>query len=256
MAHNLSRKRWTEDEKMRLRELVATGKYTYPEIAIFLGRGKASTLNKGLELGLKNKAYINQKTKHKHLREPVMRYFLTHTWEETRVRFGLTRSELKTIFTVSYRDPKLSHLRKDRRRKDPWTIKETLALCQNAGLISRREIARRLNRGSMHAVKEAASRLNSSTRYLNGIPLNLAQLIDPQIRGIKTRAGAPGPNGKCHFNLIPWVVLEDVIKRRGCRVPEEIQIGVKALASFQRFIYGETSSAAIVNKMKKTVGVK
>lgn len=244
-------KRWPENKEKELTSLVKSGKYTYPEIAEIMGVNRNSIATKARALGLSNAVYMARKTKHAHLREAVLRYFLNHTWEQTRRRFNLTPSELKSIFTVAYRDPKFAHLRKDRRRRDAWTVKETLFMLQHAGIQERKWIAGKLKRGTKESVKEQLSRLNSNSKYMNGIPVAWAVRVAPELSniGIKTKAGPTGgKRGSFRYKIIPWVQVAKLIK--GKPLPADLRLGIEAMATFQRWIHGLKSDRAIIRRIE------
>ncbi len=199
-------------------------------------------------------------SKHSHLREPVMTYFLTHTWEETRVRFKLTESNLKSLFTVGYCDPKLAHLRKDTRRKDPWTLKEMLFLLQHAGVRDRNWIAKKLNRAGQRNIKERMQKWNAATKFLNGMPRKWAVELWGQYAvmppGIKTKAGPTGGvnTGDFRFVIIPWHEAERLSKTY--RTPPKLKACIRAMMRFQEFIHGTKSPAWIRRKLKQAVAQK
>lgn len=246
------KRKWTEAEKRKISEMVRSGTNTYGEIAKVLSCSTVSAISVGRKMGLKNRAYLNRITKHKHLREPAMKFFQTHTFEETRERFGLTKSEFKSLQTVSYRDPKLLKYRKDSRRKDVWSQKEVQTFAKYSGLQPRAWIAKKLKRGTMHSVKELASRLGTDTRYLNGLPERLARIIDPNASGIKTKAGAPGSSGECCHRIVPWVVLAQSKQMKA--VHPEVRAGIKAMAHFQKWIHKTRSAEKTIKALKRAIG--
>ena len=176
-----------------------------------------------------------------------MEYFQNHTFKETCERFNLTESEMKSLQTAAYRMPELAHLRKDTRRKDAWTIKELKFMLKRAGIIERKNIGKHLGRGFSTVIKEKCQLLNCrGVRYINGLPLRLASLIVPDIQGIKTLAGAPGPNGCCHVTIVLWTELEKKIKYK--RINPEIRAAIKAMARFQKWIFGKESIKPAVKR--------
>lgn len=253
--------KWSEQHTRELIRLHQLDQYFFSEIAeqmsvkVNLVRHYARRM--ALKQGPRVKArFAEWNSKHKHLREPVMKFFVTHTWNQTRDFFGLTDSELKSIFTVGYRDKKLAHLRKDRRRHDNWTERELLFLVRHSGLMPRDWIAKKLNRGTMQSTKECLYRLNTSSKHMNGLPERLANLIVPIPVGvsIKTKAGAPGPNGECHIRLVPWTALEDAIK--GKQVKSDIRLAIKALARFQRWVHKAPTNSSVMRKLKRIADEK
>lgn len=250
-------KKWTDSERLLLTVLVESGDHTNPEIAKIMGLGRNQVACEATRLGLKNTCYRKQRiVKHKHLRMPAMKYFVTHTFEETMERFGLTRSELRSIQTVSYRDPKYDHLRKDTRRNDSWSLDETLFLLRHAGLKPREWIAKKLNRGTMHSVKEMTSRLDIKSRYVNGLPQRLAEiLLGYPVEGMKTKAGPTGGmrNGDFCYRIVPWVCLYPWARQSN--VPDHLVLALGALSRFQKWIHGTRSMDATLEKIERILEV-
>lgn len=233
--------RWPREKEMQLRGLVRTGRYTYPEIARKMGISKHMAVMKAGYLGLKNPVYRQRKTKHKHLRRPVMEYYLNHSALECQKRFGLTPSEFKSILTVSYRDPELKHLRKDTRTKRPFKHEDWIFIAAHAGLMPRGWIAKKLGRsrdGRFHVVKERLRSAGVSTRYLPGLTHSLAKGLLPEVAfvSILTKAGSPGCSGNTQTRIVPWVMLEDLTRSR--RIDPTVRAGIRAMARFQRWVYG------------------
>jgi hypothetical protein len=250
-----TRKAWTAAERQELVNMVLSGTLTYPEIGERLRRPSWSVQCESQRMGMRNKAYVIRKTKHKHLREPVMRYFLTHTRDETAKKFRLTESEFKSLFTVGYRDPKLAHLRKDTRVKAPWTLDELLFVIRHAGLRPRSWMGKKLGRGGARVIKERLKTFNSGTKWLNGMPKKWAEELwgDGCAQGLKTDAGPTGGNGRknsnFHFIIVPWVECERLARKHG--TPEQVRGAVRAMAKFQRWVHGTKSSGRVVGKLKK-----
>lgn len=231
-------KDWTNDELTYLGFLLESG-HSYKEISQILGRPKSGVAIKSLRLfGGMGK---DPRLKHKHLREPVMRYFLTHTAEETRKKFKLTQSEFKSIFTVGYRDPKFKHLRKDKRNKGEWKTKHYKILLQNAGLKPREEIAKMIGKGNVNScIKERLRKLKISSKSLNGITMSQYREAfgkEPSFY-IQTKAGpTSGLHGASHWKIIPWVYLEKEIKEKRIKAPQITKDLVKSMALFQNWIF-------------------
>lgn len=245
---------WTDEEVSTLKDLASQNKLFMSEIAKELNKDPEVVRWKAHQLGVFSKPKNRMgewNSKHAHLREKVMKYFTKHTFEETADHFGLTRSELRSLLTVSYKDPKLAHIRKDKRRHDAWTAKELLFLNQHAGIKPRAWIAQKLKRGTMESVKESLFRLNTGSRYINGLPERIASIIvqGSPVWSFKTAAGAPGPDGNCHIRCVPWVALEREIK--GKRIPSEYRMSIKAMARFQRWIHNSKSDESLIRKLKR-----
>lgn len=187
--------------------------------------------------------------RHAHLRKRAMSYFLHHTFDETCQAFGLEKNQLRSLLNIGYTDPKLAHLRKDSRRKDSWTFKETLYLLRASGLQSREWIAKKLKRGTFHSVKENASRLNFTTKYINGLPLKWAQelLQNKDIDYIEKKA----PD-KC---FVPWVSLYYYARKDGL-VPEHILGLLAVMAKFQKRVHGTTTMHETIERIKNIAGKK
>lgn len=253
---------WTEKEIKQLKKLHAEGRYFFKEIAEKMGRDVIAVRHKARKLGLELQPQVKARmggwnSKHAHLRESVFKYFLTHSWAETKARFALTESELKSLFTVGYKDPKLAHLRKDARRKDSWTLPEIRFLIQNAGIRPRTWISKKLKRGGVYSVKESLNRLNIPSKHINGLPFKWAETLFQNIKlpkGIKTKAGPTGGGrGNFMFRIIPWVQCEALVKKYPKSTTEEIKSIIRAMATFQRWIYGCDSTEYIVRRIKNQV---
>jgi hypothetical protein len=228
---------WTDAELAQLASLVLSEELTYPEIAKAMGKNENACRIQGQRLGLVNPVYRRKIVKHQHLRGPVMRYFLTHTWEETRKHFNLSQSHLKSIFTVGYRDPKFAHLRKETRTHAPFTNEHFLKMVRMLGLISRKEIAQRLGRGETHhVVKDRLSRINSASKYMNGMPAKWARELWPDrvFRPIKTTAGPHSVRNDFRFKIIPWVSLP-------AHPDPKINSCIRSMAKFQKWIHGKAN---------------
>lgn len=236
---------WTKSEERELRRLLRDKSLLVSEIAEILGKKEQTVRYKVRTWGIDIRARAiatgklgRWNSKHAHLRQKAMLYFLTHTFEETCKKFGLSRSEFRSIQTVSYRDPALAHLRKDPRRKDIWTFDETMFLLRSSGLQPRTWIAAKLKRGGVHAVKEMVSRLNSNTRYINGIPKPwAAELLGHKVEGYKVKAGPTAQGVDCRPIIVPWVVLYSEA-RRSTRIPAHLRDAIGAMAKFQKRVHG------------------
>ena len=250
---------WSASEKRELKRLLKTN-LLCTEIAEKLGKKPQTVRHQARQLGISpaKRAKKSGKmgawnSKHSHLREKVMTYFLTHTWDETKKKFKLTQSEAKSLFTVGYRDPRLMHLRKDTRRNDVWSLDETLFLLQHAGIQPRIWIARKLKRGERHTVKEQVKRLNCGSRYINGVPTKWAELLLRKTvdTGMKVKAGPRGPHGNvdCRPILITWVDLYSKAKRCS-HIPDHIVAAIGVMATFQKKIHGTKGIKDTVESVK------
>lgn len=250
------RKAWDENERSILKNLILEGDKTYYKIAEIMGRSRNSVVGEAGRLGLKNPFYMRSKTKHKHLREPVLKYFLNHSTEECQERFNLTASEFKSLCTVAYKDPNLKHLRKDKRRNDVWSSKELVFFLQHAGLQPRAWIAKKLKRGTKESIKECQFRLKTgSTKYINGIPLKWAkELFNQDFEAVKTNAGPVGCSD-FRFVIVPWCVLSTRLQNDPS-ISQEMKSMLRAMHMFQGWIHGTRRSNEIVESIKKIVRKK
>lgn len=178
--------------------------YSNPEIAKKIGCTRHIVASLAAKHLGGNANYLRLKTKHKHLREDVLIFFLDHTFEETMKQFNLTTSELKSLFTVAYRESKWKHLRKDTRRKDLWTPEQIRKMLCYSGILSRKEIASIIKRDNDRVIKEKMNSLGVSTRNING--LNKSAFV--RMTGFQPRyqiKGSAGPRvGETNFIIVPW----------------------------------------------------
>lgn len=240
--------KWTPDKILQLINLVESKQLNNMEISKILNLTRSQVQSKLQYLGILNPVF--HAGKHKHIRKQVMEFFQTHSAEETQERFNITSSEFKSILTVAYKMPEFNHLRKDNRRKDKWTISELKFLLKRAGVIGRKKIASELRRGGMHSIKDRINTINlNNTRYVNGLPERICNIIIPGIKGIKTKAGAPGPNGNCHIKIVPWVTLEKEVRYK--KIDPQIKSAIKSMAKFQRWIYNKKNISLQIKKILK-----
>jgi len=252
---------WSKSDLARLKSLLRNNNLLATEIAEQLGKSPQVTRLKIRELGISPRIRANRSgrlgswnAKHSHLRARAMRYFLTHTFAETMKHFKLSSSELKSLQTVSYRLPEFAGLRKDRRRHDVWTFKETMFLLRHAGLQPRTWIAAKLKRGGMDAVKEMTHRLKSNTRYINGLPRRLAEeLLGHEVGGFKVKAGPTGAGVDCRPIIVPWVILYS--EARGSpSIPQHIHDALRAMSRFQKRIHGTRGINDTLASIRRSIG--
>lgn len=272
--------RWTPEMVAELRAHVSRNELFMTEIAEKMGLSRVAVLNKCRALGIRTnpegrKAEWNRK--HVHLREPAMRFFMTHSMEETRKHFGLTKSEIKSVFTVGYQDPKLKHLRKEWRPHTAWTTEDWVFMAQNVGIQPREWIGRKLKRGTTYnSVKDALAKFRGHGKYMNGMPLQWwSQVFGEEAMpySILTKAGPTGAAGYFHYRIIPWVTCERLIDQgkvrrvygKGQCTPERkasappividpaVISGIRSMAQFQRWIYGCESERVIISRIKSTL---
>lgn len=246
---------WSLQDERSLVRLAKEGRFFYTEIATKLGKTPQSVRWKAKQLDLPStQRFLKDRfgkwnSKHNHLREPVMRYFMTHTWDETLGKFKLTQSELKSLFTVGYRLPQLKHLRKETRRHDSWSTKELKFLITHAGIMPRDWIGKTLKRGTPVCVKERMQKLGISSRTINGITLSQFRSAfgkEPDFY-IQTKAG-PGRNGTptC-FKIIPWVYLDQEIRTKKLKAPKVFRQLASTMALFQDWIF----EGNVVSKLQR-----
>jgi len=194
-------------------------------------------------------------SKHAHLREAVLIYFQTHSWEQTAKKFGLKPHELKSLFTVAYRMKDLAHIRKDKRNHSAWTTAQLKFLLQHAGLRPRKWIMEQLGRGkNVCHIKERMQTLGVSSRTLQGITLSQFRQAFNQEPGfyLQTDAGPDGgPKGTLptRWKIIPWVWLDQELKAKRLKTSREFAILVSARATFQDWIFEGNA----LRKMEKIV---
>lgn len=227
--------------------------YNNVQIAEAIGLSKATVqLFVSRKLG-GNPNYLKHKTKHKHLRKPVMEYFLSHTWEETKKHFKLKDSELKSIFTIGYIDPKLAHLRKDTRRRDAWSTEELRFLFRLTGVISRDEINQHLNRGnSGRVIKEKLMKLGIPAKNVNGLTYSqFTSLFKKKpVYYLATTAGSPGSKFVQYANwkIVPWCHIEEMLNDKYIEHSDAIKLYVETMAMFQRWVHGPNYWQSLTNK--------
>ncbi len=252
---------WSDEEVSRLRSLALGKNLFYTEIARSLGRKPASVRWKARKLGLPStQKHLRDRfgkwnSKHSHIRGSAMRYFLTHTREQTRKKFGLTESEIKSLFTVGYRLPEFRHLRKETRLHSPWSAKQLQYLLTHAGLIPRKEILRHVKRGNnVCCIKERLQALGLSSRTLQGITLSQFREAfgkDPEFYLATTAGPDGGAKGTLptRWKIVPWVWLNEQIKSKKLKAPKEFCLLVETRAMFQEWIFEDNALA----KMKRII---
>lgn len=220
--------------------LIREGK-ACPEISRELGLSVHAVSNYCQRELSGNPNYLLRKKKHSHLHENVLNYFLNHTFKETQDHFQLTKSELKSCFTVAYRKPELSHIRKDKRRKDSWSSEELRFLFRKSGIISRDEINDHLKRGKTNIViKEKISSFGICTKAINGMTISqFRNLFNKEpLSYIQTTAGSPGAYGG-FFKIVPWCHINEMLKSGYIDGIESVRIYIDAMSLFQKWIHGE-----------------
>ena len=127
-----------------------------------------------------------------------------------------------------------------------------------AGLISREEIGKRLNRNGQRNIKERMKNdFNSGTKFLHGMPLTWVKEIIPidlSDRLIQTKAGPCSIQNRTMFKIVPWVDLEQV--QYAVRLPKNLASAIRALAKFQRFIWKTDEDYKIRDYIKGVINGK
>lgn len=240
----MANRKKAKDFHHEIKDLINQG-LTNPEIAeeLKLTRSQVAIYSQRFLGG--NPNYLKKKTKHKHLRKDVMTYFLDHSQDECIDKFGISKSEFKSIMTVGYRDQNLSHLRKDKRRRDAWSSEELRFLLKWSGVISRDEINSILKRGnSSIVIKEKLQKLNLCSKNVNGLTFSQFKKLfkSEPIYYLKTCAGNPGPSGcfsDSRWKLVPWCHIEEMLVSGFVKHSESIVLYIMAMAKFQRWVHGK-----------------
>jgi hypothetical protein len=245
---------WTmfqEDELKRLHQ--HTNMY-FSEIAERLGKSPAAVRWRARKIGLDTRKNWRGRVgkwnvKHQHLREDAMRFFMTHTMEETREQFGLTKSEIKSVFSIGYQDPSLKHLRKETRTHAPWSTKELKFLLRHAGLVQRTDILAWINksRGNTNVctIKERMQALGIASRNIQGITANQFLIMFGRMPEmyLLTSAGPPG----FEWRIVPWVLMDEWVKAKKLKPTKEFKVVINTMAMFQEWIFEGNA----LHKMKR-----
>jgi hypothetical protein len=226
-----------------IKRMIEDGK-TNLEIASFL-----NCSNESLSVFVRKKFggnpnFLNSIKKHSHLHEEVLKLRLRHDDEFIMDKLNLTSRELKSCLTAAYKKPSLAHLRKDKRKRDPWSNYELKYLLKNAGLISRKKINDHLKRGkSDRVIKEKLNSLGISSKNLNGLTLTQFKNLfkkDPD-NFIQTSAGPPnafqraGENGG-RFKIVTWIEISKMIKEKKIDAPYAFKKYIDAMTLFQNWV--------------------
>lgn len=216
--------------------------FTNPEIAKILGITKCTVALLSTRWLNGNPNYLKRVSKHAHIREDVFKYFLDHTFFETKQHFKLTDSELKSLMTVGYRLKELKQYRKDNRKRDLWTDKQIKASLQMAGLLPRNEIAQKIGRDNARVIKEKWMALRvSNPKTINGMTLTQFKKLfncNPKVI-IHTKAG-PGRGaciGSTFFKIIPWVWIQDALAIGSIECDNLHRSMIQTKVAFQKWIH-------------------
>ncbi len=252
---------WTSEEINILKSLRAENKLLYKEIAQKLGKLPASVCYMANRLGLpKTKdtlihRYGEANRKHSHLRLPALKYYQSHSFEQTAKHFGLTMSEMKSLMTAAYKKKDWKKWRKETRTHEPWSKKELQFLITHAGLVPRKWIMEKLGRGkNVCHIKERLQALGLASRTMQGISLSQFRVMFEQEPGfyLKTFAGPSGGASGAASTLwrtIPWVYLDQEIKAKRLKTGIELRTLISARAQFQEWIFEGNA----LKKMKRII---
>jgi len=225
----------------KIKEMLRT-KYI-SEVALELGI-KAPNLNyycrkHGL-VSSKKKGQFNVKYSPQ-FRKQATSLFLKNNARDCAKILGITHGQMIGLIETSRRSGLIQSDFKDTRNRKKWTFDERVSLIQMAGLISRGEIGKRLQRGEQRNIKERIKAdFNAGTKFLHGMPITWVKEIIPLYlldRFIQTKAGPCGRGGRAHFKIIPWSDLEQV--QYAVRLPKNVSSAIRSMAKFQRFIFQE-----------------
>lgn len=223
---------------------------TNPEIGKQLGVSTSTIANIVKRHLDGNPNHMNSyKHRNRNLYSKCLKYYQNHSFKETADKFDLTLNELKSVMTYAYRDKSLLHIRKDSRRKDPWSIAEYRKLIQMSGLVQRKTIGSYLNRSiGYQGIKDRLALLKLKSRNVNG--LTYSQYLDlfdkkPPFY-FKTNAGS----GRTRILLIPWVSIS---KKQLKDQPVFIKKMIESMSIFQMWVYSTRSKKLILNKMNNII---
>ncbi|MGZ3742727.1 MAG: hypothetical protein ACXVB1_00200 [Pseudobdellovibrionaceae bacterium] len=240
---------WTQDEYDLLGQLIKDG-LTNKEIAEIIGRPFPAIAIKAHRIFGGNPNYRAKITKHAHIREDAMRYFLTHTAEETECKFKLTKSQFRSLMTVGYRIPEFKHLRKETRRHDAWNAYEIKFLLQHSGLRSREWIAKKLKRGGHLGIKDRLEMLGIASKSVNGLTLSQYREAfnkEPEFY-LQTKAGpGRGKYSSTFYKIIPWVWLDQELKAKRLKTHKIFRKLIASMALFQEWVFDGDA----LNKMQR-----
>lgn len=193
-----------------------------------------------------------------------MTYFLRHSKEETAAKFGLSEKEFKSLMTRGYQRPEYKHLRKEKRRHDPWTARELKFLLAHAGLMPRAWVAKKLKRGGHLGIKDRLDLLGISSMNLNGLTISKYRVLfgeDPNLY-IQTKAGPQRFNPlrssvttPSYYKIVPWYFMENEIKARILEPHELFEKVIRSMAMFQHWIHDGDAGNGI-KKIAKKCGLK
>lgn len=234
----------TEKEKADVLSMALSGEILNKDIAAKFGRRPSAVSYCLRKLGVRNtakdKVMGKWNIKHAHLRESAMRYFVTHTAEETEKKFKLTHSEFKSLMTYGYRDKTLLHVRKDKRRHDSWTAYEFKFLLQHSGLMPREWIAKKLKRGGLEAIRGKLEQLSIASKSVNGLTLSQFREAfnkEPDFY-LQTKAGpGQGKYNATYFKIIPWVWLDQELKAKRLKTHKIFRKLIASMALFQEWFF-------------------
>lgn len=239
----MGNKKQTKQFHGEIKNLIGQG-LTNPEISKELGLTTNQVAIYSQRFLGGNPNYKKRITKHKHMHKKILELRLKLSDEQIRKKLNLTKGEMKSCLTYAYKDPKLKHLRKDKRRRDSWSKEELSFLLRWSGIISRTEINKQLKRGNSEIViKEKLQKLGLCSKNVNG--LTLSQFVNlfkckPYFY-LLTNAGSPTSkfSKSAHWKIVPWCHIEELLDKEKIKHNESIETYIRTMAIFQRWIHGQ-----------------
>lgn len=249
--------RWTDKDTEYLKARLSDKTVFMSEIAFDLGKKSNQVRYHARKLGWSGKQnYRKSEWNIKYnldLVKQVMDYFLLHSKNETMKHFELSSKSFKSIMERGYKRKEFSHMRKDNRRKDPWSFDEELFVIRHAGVVPSDWIAKKLSRATGRNIKERLkNKMNAKSEWLNGMPYSLAKETWPNDKSllklsIKTEAGPT----HFKFRVIQWHDAFALAKKHNA--DETTLACLDSLRKFAEFIHGTKSKGAIKRRFGKAI---
>ena len=237
----------TQDEKDSILVLATKG-HTNSEIAEMLGKKKTQVAS-FIQRSGGNPSYRKRIKKYDDDKiKKAFEIFQKASFDETAEIMGLTKTELKSLMTIGYTKERFCVYRKDTRinHRRKWTVTETTKMLKWAGLIPRKRIALKLNRGNDRVIKERLMKIGIATRNINGIPVRqFAQFFGKEANDLLS-SGKIVPSGIGRFNIILWVDVSKLIKGGLLAVTPTQELIVETRAKFQNWLWGGSTKKKIL----------
>lgn len=248
----MASKKRAKDFHNEIQDMIVFG-LKNPEIAEELGLTVPQVAKYAQRNFRGNPNYLKQITKHTHLREVVLKDRLKFSDKEIMSKYGLTKSELKGCLTYAYKLKNLTHLRKDKRRRDSWSTEEYRFLFKWSGILSREEINSYIKRGKTDIViKDKLRLLGLSSKNINGLTHSQFQKLFKKepIYYLKTSAGSPASpfTESARWRIIPWCHIKEMLDSGHIAHSESINIYVSTMALFQKWVHGEDYWKSLTSK--------